>query len=269
MWEEQLATASIRAAAREQGLSNLLESLPRIVPDITHQYTSFAVDSEYMQVKVRGMHAFQVSLAGRAIERARRGAAPISVVDIGDSAGTHIRYLQEVYKNIPLECMGVNLDEHAVMRIRDMGVRAMQVRAEDLVSQGITADIFLLFETLEHLMNPVQFLRDVSQRTACQALVLTVPYLARSRVGLHHIRSSRHEPCGPENVHVFELSPADWSLLLRHAGWSIIEDRLYLQYPRRGLLRLLKGYWRLRDFEGFWGAVLERDRTWTDLYQGW
>ena len=268
-WEERLASASIRAAAREQGLAQLLEALPRIVPDLTRQYTSFRVESEYDRVKVRGMHAFQVNLAGWAIERVQRGTAPISIVDIGDSAGTHLRYLQEIHRHLPLECLGINVDEQAVMRIRERGLPALRVRAEDLVSRGITADIFLLFETLEHLMNPIQFLHDLSQRTACRALVVTVPYLARSRVGLYHIRAGRREACGPETVHIFELSPEDWSLIFRHAGWSIVEARPYLQYPRRGVLRILRPYWRWRDFEGFWGAVLERDNSWTDLYEGW
>jgi SAM-dependent methyltransferase len=268
-WEERLASSSIRAALREQGLTQLVGTLPRIVPDITQQYTSFRVESEYDRLKVRGMHAFQVSLAGRAIERVQHDTTPISVVDIGDSAGTHLEYLREIYRHLPLKVLGINLDEQAVKRIRERALPAMQVRAEDLVSHGITADIFLLFETLEHLMSPIQFLRDLSRRTACRALVVTVPYLARSRVGLHHIRARRQEACGPETVHIFELSPGDWSLLFRHAGWSIVEDRLYLQYPRRGPLRALKPYWRWRDFEGFWGAVLERDHTWTDLYDGW
>ena len=268
-WEERLASASIRAAIREKGLTQLVGTLPRIVRDIAQQYSSFRVESEYDRLKVRGMHAFQVSLAGWAIERVQHDATPISIVDIGDSAGTHLQYLREIYRHLPLEVLGINIDEQAVKRIRERALPAMQVRAEDLVSHGITADIFLLFETLEHLMSPIQFLRDLSRRTACRALVVTVPYLARSRVGLYHIRARRREPCGPETVNIFELSPGDWSLLFQHAGWSIVEERVYWQYPRHGLLRTLKPYWRWRDFEGFWGAVLERDPTWADLYDGW
>jgi hypothetical protein len=32
------------------------------------------------------------------------------------------------------------------------------------------------------------------------------------------------------------------------------------------VLRLMKVVWRKVDFEGFWGAVLTREHTWSDLY---
>lgn len=261
--------ASLRAAAREERLTPLIESLERIVPDITHQYSTFAVESEYERAKVRAMHALQIDLAGRAIARAAQASQPVTVVDIGDSAGTHIAYLQTLYgSEIALECLSINLDPQAVDRIRQRGLKAVRARAEALTESGVTADVFLLFETLEHLANPIGFLHDLA-RTRCRALVLTVPYVAASRIGLHHIRAQHRAPIGPETVHLFELSPADWKLLFRHAGWDIVDERIYRQYPRRGPLRLLKPYWRWRDFEGFWGAVLTPDDTWSSVYQGW
>lgn len=265
---ERLQTASLKAAIREQGLWALLEQLKGIVPDLRHQYTSSEIQSEYLCWKVRGMHAFQIALANEAIQAVNEPGRSLTLVDIGDSAGTHIQYLQALHKEKDLRCVSVNLDEAAVRRIRAKGLEAVCARAEDLTATGLAADMYLSFEMLEHLWNPIQVLRNLSERTACRALVISVPYLEQSRMGLHHIRGGRRQLHHPENTHIFELSPADWRLLFAHAGWAVERERLYLQYPRYHPLRFMRGIWRTLDFEGFWGAILRRDKTWSDLYAG-
>lgn len=265
---ELLQRYSLSLAVREQGMSELVERLTQIVPDLRHQYTSFEVDSSYLLLKVRGMHAFQVDLTNLAISSLCSSSEPLSIVDIGDSAGSHIQYLQALHKDTELNCMSINVDAAAVRRIRNKGLQAERLRAEEIGSHGLKADIFISFEMLEHLENPVQFLKDLSNLTTCRAMVITVPYLQQSRVGLYHIRDGILQVRTPERTHIFELCPADWRLLFMHAGWRIQEERLYLQYPKRSIFRLMKPLWKALDFEGFWGAVLLRDQTWSDLYVG-
>jgi 2-polyprenyl-3-methyl-5-hydroxy-6-metoxy-1,4-benzoquinol methylase len=262
---ESIQSTSLRLALKEQGLWELYGQLERIVPDLRKQYTSFDVNSDYLSLNVRGLHSFQISLVNGAIGSVCDSEKDITIVDIGDSAGTHMQYLQQMHSDRVLKCMSVNVDSVAVQRILGKGLYAINARAEDLAAHGVHADIFISFEVLEHLPNPILFLRNLSYHTNCRALVITVPYVARSRVGLHHIRRNLHRPCNPENTHILELSPADWKLLFMHAGWAIREDRVYLQYPRFNILRLAKTIWRKVDFEGFWGAILVRDHTWSDL----
>jgi hypothetical protein len=222
---------------------------------------------------VRALHAFQISLACTAIRQEARPGESITVVDIGDSAGTHLRYLQSLLSDIQLTCIGVNLDPEAVTRIRSRGIDALECRAEELASRNISADIFLSFETLEHLTDPVRTLRDWSYMTQCRSLVITVPYVPLSRVGLYHIRSAAPRQVAAEDTHIFEFAPSDWRLLVAHSGWRIAHESVYLQYPRRGALRVLRPLWesteRLGVHPGFWGAVLRRDHSWSDLYSDW
>ncbi|MFL5885952.1 MAG: class I SAM-dependent methyltransferase [Thermoleophilaceae bacterium] len=265
---------SLRAALREQGLAALEARLAEIVPDISRQYSEYGVDSEYMTAAVRGLHAFQVELANRAIAIARAdGDGSLTIVDIGDSAGTHLRYLTALNPDLEIRGIGVNLDPEAVARIRAGGLEAVEARAEDLAEHGIEADVFMSFETLEHVQDPIRALRDLSYRTSCRAFVMTVPYVPRTRVGLFHIRTGRREHAHPETTHVFELSPPDWRLVLQHAGWAVVEETTYLQYPRRRPLRATQPLWarteQLGTHEGFWGAILRRDHSWSDLYSGW
>ena len=99
--------------------------------------------------------------------------------------------------------------------------------------------------------------------------MVTVPYVAQSRVALHQIRAGMKKVAPAETVHVFELSPEDWKLAFLHAGWKIERERIYRQYPRWSPLRFTKWLWKRSDFEGFYGAVLSRDDTWSSLYPDW
>lgn len=262
-WKEALLAGSLEAALREQGLSDLVGTLRSAVPDISRQYSTFAVDSPYLELKVRGQHAFQVRLALAGMSNV---AGP--VVDVGDSSGTHIRYLKALGEP-GRRYLSVNLDAAAVRKVQSAGLEAVQARAEELGPRGIDAAVFLCFETLEHLPDPSGFLHSLATKTAARRLVLTVPYVERSRVGLHHIRAGLKKSVTAEQVHLFELCPEDLRLLFRHCGWSVAHEEVYLQYPRRSWRRLLKPAWKQRDFEGFYGAVLEPDPTWSSLYEDW
>ena len=222
--------------------------------------------SGFWDEKVRFEQAFQISLVNRVIEEFD---APF-IVDIGDSSGTHIQYLQRLHGDRKqMRCLSVNLDPAAVQRIKQKGIDAIHARAEELDKYNIAADIFMSFETLEHVMNPAQLLHELSSKTKARYLIITVPYVAQSRVGLHHIRHGRRDGIGAETTHIFELSPEDWRLLAMHSGWKVSYAQIYLQYPKRNLMRLTKPLWKKFDFEGFYGMILMRDDSWSSLYKDW
>jgi hypothetical protein len=269
----QMQCASIRSAAREQNLDQLSKQLVEIVPDLTSQYTTFKIDNEYFKVKVRTLHAFQIDLVIKAINYILPKES-LYVVDIGDSSGTHLMYLNTILKNDiridsrNLKCLSVNLDPIAVEKINSKGIEAALCRAEDLYENyKIKADLIISFEMLEHLYDPVKFLNSLSEKSVSEYFVLTVPYLSQSRVGLHHIRHGQNSVVYPENTHIFELSPNDWKLIFQHAGWKVVDEAIYRQYPFWSAWMLLKPIWKKLDFEGFYGVILKRDRTWAELYQ--
>jgi len=262
---EKVLIASLNKAVREQYLADLAQELEKFVPDITFQYSCFNIDTPYIYTKVRSQHAFQISLVDKII---REFNNPL-IVDIGDSCGTHLQYLNGLYHNKGIKTLSVNLDINAVKKIKEKGLDAIHSRAEDLESYNVNADIFLCFETLEHLMDPCHFLRDLSSKTKAKYLIVTVPFLRQSRVGLRYIRNTGNKAICAENTHIFEFSPKDWKLIARHSGWDIVKEQIYLQYPRKSLLRLTKLYWKRFDFEGFYGIILKRDDSWSSLYQDW
>jgi len=190
-FKEFVGVKSIEKALHEQGLSKLTYKLSEIVPDITNQYSTFKLDTEYLIVKTRAQHAFQIHLVLEAIKLLNKVIKDeLIIIDIGDSAGTHIQYIKALFRDRNIRSISVNLDEGAVKRIKEKGLEAICVRAEELTEKySINADIFLCFEMLEHLMNPAEFLHKLSTKTDCKLFVVTVPYLKSSRVGLHHIRN--------------------------------------------------------------------------------
>lgn len=263
---ERLAVRCIKSAARQQGLSRIVADLENIVPDISGQYSSRRLDSDYLVAKVRTQHAFQMSLVAKVIDEFKD---PV-IVDIGDSSGTHLKYIKGLYpEKSGMRCLSVNLDEEAVKRIRASGIEAVKARAENVAEYNIDPDIFLSFQMLEHMMDPCNFLHALSRDTKAGYLVITVPYLRRSRVGLHHIRDGSKAIVNAETTHIFELDPEDWKLIALHSGWSVTIEKIYLQYPKFSLFRAAAPLWRKFDFEGFYGMVLKRDDKWSSRYSDW
>ncbi|GAG29542.1 unnamed protein product, partial [marine sediment metagenome] len=78
---QSLLTQALRKAAKVQKIDKLRTKLEEIVPDISQQYVSAKINNEYLKVKIRNMHAFQISLVNKIIGEF---SSP-TVVDIGDS----------------------------------------------------------------------------------------------------------------------------------------------------------------------------------------
>ncbi|MBI4833588.1 MAG: methyltransferase domain-containing protein [Planctomycetes bacterium] len=268
---EKICRVSIKLAMAQSNLVNLVERLRRIEPDISMQELSETpYFNGYIELKRRSLQAFQCSLMLKIINDF--ASRDLTVVDIGDSAGTHMLYLRELTKDkFNLDTISVNLDPRAIEKIKARGLKAMLCRAEELDLGEQRVDLFASFEMVEHLHNPAIFFRRLAKKTPCNKLLITVPYLRQSRVGLHHVRHNIAKKITAEEEHIFELSPEDWTLLIKHSGWKVIYSKIYYQYPRNFpfISQLFAKYWRRFDYEGFWGAILEKDTTFTDNYQDW
>lgn len=268
--DKRIATLkkSLDAATREQKLSGLVRELENIIANVKDQYNYNPDIDSYFEKKIRCQQAFQVSLTLRAIdELAERWGDSLKIVDVGDSAGTHVTYLKSLRSGI--RTISVNLQQAAVEKVQSKGHEAVQASAEGLGEIIPEADIVVSYQTLEHLMDPVGFLHGLSANMEVKRLVITVPYVKRSRVGLDYIRKSKKVTVSAENTHIFELSPGDWRLLALFSGWEVAHSEVYYQYPRRHYLRLTQPYWRRSDFEGFYGMILKKQKKWSERYLDW
>ena len=271
---QNMSRRSILSAAREQGLSDLLSSSSRIVPDLTDQYT-YSIDPDeyrrYWEIKLRALHAFQVQSTLDAIELVEK--QKLVIVDIGDSSGNHGAYLRAMAPNDRIErVVSVNMDPVAVQKIKDRSGEAILVRAEELDLDALAPDFLMCFETLEHLTDPLRFLHRLAENPYGKRLIVSVPYRRVSRFGgrVLDFPPDRMPPkMTPEELHIFELNPLDWSRLAQLAGDETGFSRIYLQYPKYGLLRAMKPIWRRLDFEGFLCLYLNRNDSVSMRYTGW
>ncbi|MDP2939800.1 MAG: hypothetical protein Q8O13_06970 [Candidatus Omnitrophota bacterium] len=253
---QKVSYLSIKQTLRENGFSKLAEELRTIKPDISRQYSNTEEFNEYWELKLRVKHAFQCSLMLKVLESLPCGKLTITIVDIGDSAGTHMEYLKELSKGrFDINTISVNLDPIAVEKIKAQGQIAILCRAEELnLENDHKVDLFTSFQMVEHLHNPALFFRRLAKESPCNRMVVTVPYVKISRVGLHFIHKNIQKVTFAEDEHIFELNPQDWTLLMLHSGWRVIYSQIYYQYPREipALSFLLSRFWRRYDFEGFW-----------------
>jgi len=268
-----LLTKSLISSNRERGEVELKEKLQKIIPDLTNQYSGFKIDmnNSYQVNKLYNQHSFQMNLVLKALEYLDKSKT-LNIIDIGDSSGTHILYLQNLLKDLDVNPISVNLDKKAVERIREKGLKAVHCRAEELhIKENIEADLFLSFETIEHFFDPISFLHNMAIKGSAEYFVITVPYVQKSRVGLHHIRNSKFSDKGldAESTHIFELSPEDWNLIFQFSGWEIIISDRYTQYPKSNPLFFTKYIWEKMDFNGFYGVVLKRNLDIADKYKDW
>jgi len=259
---QKFLSLSLQMAMKEQGLGTLYQRLEKIVPDVSHQYNTDDMDNIYWTTKIRAEQTLHVGLSLRAIEEFDAH----SIMDIGDSSGAHIIYLMTLSRR-EMRTKSLNIDHEAIGRIKSMHLDVVEADAEkydwskesyDMEADAEkydwskeSYDMLLAFDMLEHLRNPGEFLRKLSKEAKCKVLVISVPYLRRSRV-------TQKKSGDPRSTHIYELSPEDWQAKFRNSGWTINYDQIYYQYPRRIPIvsRLLRRFWRRNDFEGFYGAVL-------------
>jgi hypothetical protein len=270
-----LLIKSLEISNKQREENDLKKRLSKIVPDLKNQYTTFTIDmnDKYLTTKVRCQHTFQMTTLMKAVQLLveKQKKEKIFIVDIGDSSGTHILYLNELLKEHDIEAntLSVNIDPLAIDKIKNRGLNAVLCKAEELHEHNIEADIFFSFEMIEHLFDPISFLYIMSSKTKCDYFVITVPYVQRSRVGLEHVRYNINKEANAESIHIFELCPFDWNLIFKFTGWKILHADCYTQYPKRGMLNLLKYEWRRFDFDGFYGVILERDHRIKNQYKSW
>ncbi|NEP79448.1 MAG: class I SAM-dependent methyltransferase [Okeania sp. SIO3B3] len=268
-----IANWSIKQIIKQEKTRSLIESLQKTVPDISEQETHYTYKG-VIEEKERAVQAFQCQFLLEIMSKASFQDKEIfTLVDIGDSSGTHCLYFSELLKDKvkKIETISVNLDPKAIEKIKSRGLKAILCRAEDLDLGSKSTDLFTSFQMLEHLHDPVMFLRRLAKKSKGNYLFVTVPYFEKSRVGLHRIRNNLKEPVSAEETHIFELSPEDWNLLFIHSGWKPIFSKKHYHYPRNlpVVSLFLKYFWRILDFEGYWGIFLEKDLEISNYYQDW
>jgi hypothetical protein len=230
-------------------------------PDLENHFTSVTLDNEAI-LRVRYLICGEVYFLKKIIEEFTRNrkTKECKYLDIGDSDGSVRLIMNKIMNEIKIDSLGINLQTEAVNRVKATGLKAECIDAMKMGKLGRKYDIVSLFETMEHLPDPIGFL-DSMHDVVGERLVISVPFIRRSRVGMQYLTDKWPKDKLPniENTHIFELSPEDWIKIFRHTGWKVEDQWKLLQFPRRGILKYIMRYaWIKISFEGFWFVSLSK-----------
>ena len=261
--------AVTQAVIRAPEMQRMWDLSMQVLPDLTDHYATVTVDRE-AQLRLRLLLCAQALFMHRVYAALiAQGQAVTSWVDVGDSDGAARQLFMRCFPEAAgVQTLGVNLEQEAVDMIRRKGLAAECMNAMDLHRRGYGCDLVSVFETLEHMPNPLGFLESMHQVVGTR-LIISVPLIIASRVGLLYqtAKWEAHKEPRYSNNHVFELSPDDWTKLFRHTGWSIDDEWSVRQYPEKGLLKQLMQYtWRKIGFEGYWFISLREDTTFSSRF---
>jgi len=226
-------------------------------PDFSEHFT-FIVDNKEVEHRIRLLVVAETAFMKKAISDVLQTMERCSYADIGDSDGSVQLLLQKYFPSNRLKSVGINLQKGAIRKIEERGLNAIYADAQSLKDQKITYDVVSVFETLEHLPDPIGFLKGLTS-IVNKSLIISVPFIRHSRTGLYYLtnRWEKDRKATIESTHIFELSPKDWRKIFLHSGWKVDHEQTLLMFHPRRLSRLiLQPYWKYESFEGFWFASL-------------
>ena len=239
----------------------------QIFPDFKSHF-SIPAENEEVEDRIRLLIISETLFVRNEIDDLIKNQDECSYADIGDSDGSVQMLLKKKSYENKLTTIGVNLQKEAVKKIKDKGLNAICADALSLSDIGKSYDIISLFETLEHLSDPIGFLKKINT-SVNHRLIISVPYIRKSRTGLSYLTHKWPADKKPtiENTHIFELSPKDWKKLFQHTGWEICHEQKLLMYHTKRLSRvILQPFWRYVSFEGFWFVSLKKNNKFSSMY---
>ena len=237
------------------------------LPYLSEHYSVEVHCDEIIQ-RIRLLIVAQTLFVKDIVEKTINAKGRCTYADVGDSDGSVRLLLSKHFFDEKLVSVGINLQETAVEKIRNKGLKAICADALLLSETGVNYDVISAFETLEHLPDPIGFL-DGIRKVTNDRLILSVPYVRRSRVGLTYVSGKWPNDKKPtvENVHIFELCAEDWRRIFWHTGWNIEKEWKLMMYPSNRLSRfILQPFWRYTSFEGFWFVSLYKDNEYAAQY---
>jgi len=144
------------------------------------------------------------------------------IMDIGDSNGIFIRSLKN-------EGISLNISPGVALSLRDKNIETVIADAEYLPFKDRSISTILLFQTLEHVPNPVRLLKEIG-RVCKKSLILSIPYVSET-----HIHKRQYDLQRPiYEHHIFEFSQPDFRSIVSHTPFTIAREMNAVVLDNRG-----------------------------------
>jgi hypothetical protein len=230
--------ASIILEEKARRLDETTRRLVSAEDDRTH-FGDIDLEDRGLQTVVRSFTIDRILF----IRQCLQDSSPGLVADLGDTNGIFLRSMGE-------GGISVNISEKAVTILHGRGLDAIRADIEHLPFRDNSLAVLFLFETLEHVPNPILMLHEAARVTS-GSLILSVPHVTSTTI---HPRL--YDPTKPVHQHhIFEFSPDDLHRVATHTPFTIERSRIATVIEGRTLLgRIVIPLWRLFERDMFCGC---------------
>lgn len=178
-----------------------------------------------------------------------------NVVDIGANSDLVLKHIDAKHK------IGVNVQDDIIDRLNQQGIEARRSVGKDIPLEDNEVDLTICFETLEHVPDPISFLRELERITCVNGKVLlSIPWVASTNILSRH-HGGRFKDREEADNHVFELSPLDFQKILSYTSFKVFKYQKLNNYLYRYDAisnYFLKKHFSHEYFPAIQGYVLEK-----------
>lgn len=197
---------------RDEKLSKLDTATRDLIlaEDECHHYGDMVVHDPSLQYVIQSFTIDRINF----IRDSMGETSDMCIADLGDSNGIFIRAIGK-------DGISVNISDPAIISLYGKGLAVVKADIEHLPFKSGSIDTIFLFETLEHVPNPITLLKEI-ERVVTRSLILSVPYVSETVV---HPRN--YDPYRPQyQHHIFEFSPVDLKKIVTHSNFKVKDERI-------------------------------------------
>ncbi|MDD1659600.1 MAG: class I SAM-dependent methyltransferase [Methanomicrobiales archaeon] len=182
-----------------------------------------------------------------------------TMADLGDSNGIFLKALAKTG-------ISLNISETAVKSIYNKNIDVIRADVECLPFRADSVDVVLLFETFEHVPNPILLMHEIG-RICRDSLILSIPSVSKTSIypSLYDSERPLHQH------HIFEMNHIDFTKIISHTPFRIASDEIITVLDGKGtfferIIFLLWHYFMEREkfcscFRQFRIYHLKKDRS--------
>jgi SAM-dependent methyltransferase len=137
-----------------------------------------------------------------------------TIIDLGDSNGIFLRSLDK-------DGISVNISKQIVLYTKSKNLDTIRADIQFLPFKKNSIDTILLFETLEHVENPLLLLNEIG-RICKKSLIMSIPFVKKTHINRYNYTDGR--PI--YQYHIFEFNQNDFKNIVKLTRFSLKNENI-------------------------------------------
>jgi len=162
------------------------------------------------------------------------------ILDLGDTNGIFLRSLNK-------NGISVNISEQTCCYLKTKKMETVRADIQVLPFKDNSIDSIFIFETLEHVENPLLLLNEIG-RVCKKSLIISIPFVSKTYINRYNYTDGR--PL--YQYHIFEFSPEDFKRIIRLTPFAVETDK-------KAVVLDEKGSFFHRIIFKLWSVLIDKD----------